>query len=186
VPVPPLTKSKRSKYKRALGRRNAHRQGKSFEAEIKKSLEYCAKSLKKPIFWKRFYDTRDYIRLNPYLQVPHQPCDFWALYDGTAYFLEAKSSKSERSYRMSYVKDSQLDDLLALQACGARSYFLFCRRVPRHNRVFATPVQIYNALKEEAEDINKKSIPWATIRDVSTEIPLIKGKGKTWDLRYLF
>jgi len=184
VPLPPIQKPKR-KRRKVKQKVSPHLQGKAFEREISKSLEFCEKHLSN-FMWRRFFDTRDYVRINRFLQVPHQPADWWAVHNGVAYFLEAKSSKSLNSYRIAYVKPDQLDDLLRLEKCGARSILLMCRRVPRQNRTFAIPASVFDALKQEAEEDGKRSIKWARIRDCGTELRLIPGKGKIWDLRPIF
>lgn len=166
-----------------MGRKRSHYQGKLFEAEITKSLKLCEKELPEPLFWRRFYDTKDYVAVNKYIQVPHQPCDYWAVYRGIPYFIEAKSSKGT-SYRMNYVKKDQLADLLSLEACGSRCYIVICYRVPRSNRVFALTASSFGELKMEMERIERKSIPWADIQREGIELRCLAGK--VWDMKPIF
>jgi len=157
----------------------AHLQGKAYESEIMASLKWCKEQLPKTLAADRFHDTRDYVAINKSIKVPHQAADFYAVYDGDAYFLEAKSSRADK-YRASYVKDTQIESLLELEDAGAHGILLMCHRVPRKNETYALNIKDFCELKVSV----KGGLPWSTIAKRATKVPLMKGK--IWDLRPMF
>lgn len=171
---------KRKKKKK----KNPHKQGKYFEKEISRSLKWCSNNLPKPFYYQRIHDTRDYVKINPKIQIPHQPADFYAIYDGIIYFLEAKSSRADYRYKTSYVKDNQIKSLKEVSKCGAPGLLLLCNRIPRKNRTWALHVHDFCDLKERAKKDGHKSISWDAINGRGMEIEV--RKGKIWDLRPVF
>lgn len=158
-----------------------------YESEISHDLKQL-KQFHPHLYTHRFTDTAlwRYALQNKSIFAPKQPCDELVLYSGLSFYIELKSSRSPTSYSWQYISPHQVSDLLHIEHTDTNpqrsiySYFFINKRTK------SKPLQTFALRAHEVNDIissGKKSIKWAALQDIATEIPRVKG---TWDLLPFF
>jgi len=154
--------------------------GKLFEKEFAESLGWFNRS--HPDFWyMRWPDYKDWIAVSPKLFAPKAPCDYVALYNGTFYAMELKSTRGTR-FSFNWIKEHQKEHLLNVSSAGGRGYFIFSTRV-RNIRACAIPIEEYMILENELSAKGHRSINSEIL--ISAGQSLIRD-GSPWDLSPLF
>jgi len=155
--------------------------GKLFEYEIAKSFrEFEADN--NNFMWFKIPDTSlmRYATGSSYATTLRVPSDFMAVYNGTPYFIECKSSRNPTSYTLDYIKPHQIDTLLKAEQCGATSWILLNRRNGRTLSAYALkPKTIYDYVNT----YEFKSIKWGIVE--ADSIPLNRLNGG-YNIRELF
>ena len=164
----------------AQKRRKFTRQGKPFEAEISASLK-AFKTKHPDFFWHKLADTYSFMHI-PNMIAPRQPADFFCLYNGKFYLLEAKSLHTT-SFPLEHLEEHQKVGLLEACNAGGKGFILFSFRKDKPVRCYATPIELYVWLEKDAVKEAKKSIPEEDIRESSIEIKRIPRIG--WNLEPL-
>lgn len=160
----------------------------AFETEFRKSLELWAD--KHPNFaWHRLFDTMTFRQVSENIFATKNPCDFIAMRDcangdspmkhPVFYMLECKSSHSNSSFCLDYIKPHQITLMSQWVKAGAEAYFIINNRAhPGKHEAFPIPVEHVEIMVESGI----KSIKWATLRENYTSLVKIpKGDG-AWDL----
>jgi len=153
--------------------------GKAMEREIRNGLKSFAG--KETLWWRRWPDYLDFIKINPKLRAPKAPADFIAIYHSRVYFLESKSTRSKR-FQMSWLKEHQKEALLAVEKSGGFGFIVFSKR-GRPVRGCAIRIQDFIELEDECKARGRKSIPTELILERGIEIPRLRGN---FDLSPIF
>jgi len=173
----------------------AKKAGKAFEHEFANSLEVAREELK--LWWTRIYDMQDYIgrrcpvckkRIDvcPHCKSklptigaipPKRPADFYAIYLGKVFFFECKSAHNKKYYQTRWVKDHQIESLLALDRAGARAYLAINNRShPRRMKLYILPIQRYLRMRLATQ---YKYIKWEDMEKAAVLVAPRIGVGDT-------
>jgi len=164
--------------------------GKIFEGEVSERIRYIEDNYKNRILlWGRFSDTNLFShtllcpvchhKFSSKLIIPEQPADYWIVTKNNVYFIEAKSSASDRSFPLGNIKEHQLNAARALRNTNVVHYFFINdRRRPRHYKLSAlTIIDVENILEDSGR---KASLLWDDVMDYGIPIPRAKDRaGKT-------
>lgn len=110
------------------------------------------------------------------------PADFFAVFAGTPYFFECKSTKIRTSFPFSLLRGHQEDDLIKLKCAGAKCYVLI-KRSGYQSKAFAIDIDNYLDIKRHCAP--KKSIQWDLLSKWGGVIELHKVCG-VWQMDCLF
>lgn len=141
-------------------KRKWNRQGKLFEYEWSRSMREFEKTHSN-FFGRRLYDYKDFMKINIKMKVPHQPADFYAVYDSKPYFFECKSGSNPTRYNRNYVKPEQIESMVKLFGCGAKVFIIF-RRMGVHAEPAAWLMPI-NKWVFILTTVDAVGIPWSVI-----------------------
>jgi penicillin-binding protein-related factor A (putative recombinase) len=149
----------------------------AFEQEFRKSLVLYSQN--HPNFaWHRLFDTNSFRFVSEQIVGIKQPCDFIALQleefvkgindwevsgsRGQLYMLECKSSHSNTSFCLDYIKPHQITLMSQWIKAGAKAYFIINNRAhPGKHEAFLVPVEDIDRMVKEG----LKSVKWACLRD---------------------
>jgi len=158
------------------------RQGKRFEAEIRKSLAHLMQA-DRNIYFHRLMDHKDFYVLNPHLRGIRQPDDFLVVAYGIPIVVECKSSQAPR-FPLNNVRPHQVESLTRFEAAGGKSWILIQHRrykvMRKRNRVFALRIQTWLDICSIAMREKRKSATWDMI-EANADRELKKSKG-LWNL----
>ena len=133
-------------------------------------------------------DYKAYQKINPRLQAPKVPADYFVCFRGRFYAIECKSSHSERRYGLQYIREHQKQTLTEIEKAGGEAWILLSWRRWMHkprrpNRCFAIPIKKWLEIEEQTLQSGFKSASWTLIISSSKEI---NRKPPVWDLSPLF
>tara|TARA_R100001530_G_C4304045_1_gene151240 strand:- start:632 stop:1141 length:510 start_codon:yes stop_codon:yes gene_type:complete len=154
--------------------------GKNFESEVRKSLKVSN------CFWFRIQDTNDVSRFVKQAISEKQPGDFFAVYKGTPFLLECKTSQRQTSFPIFYGKtksipDHQVEGAKEVEKHGGKAFFLIRRDEKRNKRTWAlTWKQVYQMYKTKS-----KSVSWDWIIKKGIEVQRLSSPVR-WDMEELF
>jgi len=163
------------------------RQGKAFENEIRKSLQFLAERWRHFWFWK-VMDFKIYYQINPRLQAPKVPADYFVCFRGKFYAIECKSSHSERRYGLQYIREHQKQTLTEIEKAGGEAWILLSWRRWMHkprrpNRCFGFRISDWLRLEQEVLSEGFKSVSWSRIMQRGLEFKRSDG---VWRLERMF
>ena len=155
------------------------RRGKRFERLTHDALKKLAEMPEYRFWFKRLYDYKTYIAVNPKLACFKQTADFMACREGQLYFVECKSSYGSR-YDLKFVKGHQEDSAVAVEKAGAVYWLLI-----HHwgNEIYAFRPPDWFRLKGKTLKDGYVSATWEDLRRFATAV-IRRGRG--WDFSPLF
>ena len=154
--------------------------GKIFERLTYRALKKLAQTSSGGFWYKRLYDYKTYVAINPALTCIKQPADFMACQSGRLYFIECKSSKGNR-YALKFIKAHQEDSAVITERAGAVYWFLIYHW---EDEIFAFRPVDWLQLKRHVLQTGYVSASWEDIRRFATTI--IERKERAWDFNVLF
>lgn len=143
-----------------------------FECEVWRSLKELS-----GCYVHRFTDTSAMRYMNSFSL--KQPADFLVLYHGFPVVIECKSVKNPRRFECRYVRQSQVESLLAWRDAGGLSYLFICdRSQARKFRCYAISIEDYVMLSDSG---SVSSIPWSVLAEYSFLVDRVYPGG--WDVQ---
>lgn len=139
--------------------------GEALETELKNSFRAVAERTKQ-LFWFKIPDTRMLrFQAGEAFHASKIIADFIGIYRGTAFTLEAKSSRNAVSYDVTnLIPAHQVDMPLLFISAGGKSFFLFaCRATRGRYRAYLLDVRGVRRLRGLAAESERKSVKWGEI-----------------------
>jgi len=130
----------------------------------------------------RLHDTMAYLR-TPNVILPKQPFDYFAVCNGIAFGIEAKSMHVPR-FDLEHIPEHQKNGLKDIEFAGGKGFLLFSFREIKPVSCYACPINAFTQLEFRAKAEGRKSLPQDWIVEVSKEIRRIPRNG--WNLEPLF
>ncbi len=133
------------------------------------------------MYYRRWPDYMDFIRVHSALRAPRAPCDFIAVWRGVFYALECKSTRGTR-FLHSWIKPHQIESLKHIKAAGGVSFIVFMHRV-RPIRCWAIDIDNYLKVRRAFSRAGKKSVKVEAMGNIGVPLPRLRGM---FDVRPLF
>ena len=134
-----------------------------------------------PFVWWRIPDTKllRFMANSESVTANTVPADFLFISQGRCYFIECKSSRSTTSYKLDYIKEHQVNDLLKIKECGGEAWFLINRRNRGRMECYAATPHLI----EEMKKLKVKSVKWELLAKSTMAMPKVSHpNGTAWDL----
>lgn len=148
------------------------KQGKRNEYEFMRSLRAFGEA--HPTMWyRRWPDYMDFIRVHPALRAPRAPCDYVAVYRGLFYALEVKSTRGTR-FLHSWIKPHQIESLRHVKAAGGMAFIVFMHR-QRPIRCWAIDIDNYLKVRSAFSKKGRKSVTVEAMGKIGVPLPRLRG-----------